>query len=119
MPYKCIPMPEMSPRRVARFFAKTAIGVPPSHRPDLGPCRNWIGARMPKGYGRIQLGGKTFYSHRLAYFMAHGGIGNGLFVLHHCDNPSCVRGDHLYAGTQRENVEDCMAKGRRRKYGRQ
>jgi len=41
-----------------------------------------------------------------------GAIPDGMFVLHSCDNPSCVRIDHLFLGTHQQNMDDCQAKGR-------
>jgi hypothetical protein len=55
---------------------------------------------------------RTLHAHRLAYFLTFGPIPDGLWVLHHCDNPSCCRPDHLFLGTAADNVADMMAKGR-------
>lgn len=76
-------------------------------------CWNWTGAKNKDGYGCLKRKGKTILAHRAAYADAFGDPGE-LCVLHHCDNPSCVRPSHLFLGTQRDNVYDCMAKKRRR-----
>ena len=73
----------------------------------------WVGAaNRPNGYGRISLGGLKLLAHRLAWELAHGPIPAGLHVLHRCDNPRCVRHDHLYLGTNRDNHVDKARKGR-------
>lgn len=56
--------------------------------------------------------GLTFGAHALAYRWFVGPVKPGQFVLHKCDNPGCVRFDHLWAGTQRENMGDKRLKGR-------
>jgi hypothetical protein len=66
---------------------------------------------FPTGYGR--LGNR--YAHRVAYQVAYGPFDPRLHVLHHCDNPTCVRPDHLFLGTQADNNMDRDMKGRRGK----
>ena len=63
----------------------------------------------------IGKGGKfggMLLAHRVAWELAYGPIPSGLFVCHHCDHGLCVRPDHLFLGTSRQNVRDMMAKGR-------
>lgn len=76
-------------------------------------CWIWKGGRHAKGYGivRAKLLGEN-KAHRASYRMVFGDIPDGLHVLHHCDNPPCVRPDHLFLGTNYDNVLDKMAKGR-------
>jgi HNH endonuclease len=83
-------------------------------RPDLGPCWIWTGASLRSGHGVLNSGkhGSNLLAHRTAFFLKHGRwpIPN---ANHHCDNPPCVRWEHLYEGDQADNARDCSARGRR------
>lgn len=76
-------------------------------------CWLWIGGKFKYGYGAFG-GRKHDRAHRVSYEMAYGPIPHGLFVCHHCDNPACVRPDHLFVGTNNDNIQDSVRKGRRR-----
>lgn len=75
-------------------------------------CWEWMGNKIKDGYGRFKINGKLMLSHRVSYEMHYGIIPNGMDVLHHCDNPSCVRPDHLFLGNDYINQQDCISKGR-------
>lgn len=79
-------------------------------------CHEWPGAtNRPGGYGQVKVGGragKVLYLHRLSFEAVHGEVPSGLYVLHRCDNPRCINPAHLFAGSQRDNLRDCAAKGR-------
>jgi hypothetical protein len=83
---------------------------------DLDECWEWTGSRDRHGYGRIgeRINGKFYLrrAHRLSFEMHHGPVPDGLYVLHSCDRPCCVNPSHLRIGTQRENYEDSVARGR-------
>ena len=74
-------------------------------------CWNWTASGRGKGYGSFKYKGKTHDSHRFVWFLIHGEFSKKC-VLHICDNRKCVKPDHLFEGTQQENVIDMMRKGR-------
>lgn len=62
-------------------------------------------------YGTIKVApGKYSPAHRFSWELHNGPIPAGVFVCHHCDNPPCVRPDHLFLGTHRDNMQDMMQK---------
>lgn len=69
---------------------------------------------MPSGHGRFGVAGRDELTHRYSWTLAYGAIPAGMSVLHRCDNPPCVRPDHLFLGTRADNVRDMYAKGRER-----
>lgn len=76
-------------------------------------CIEWQQARNPKGYGWKRVDGSSQLAHRVVFEQAWGiKIPAGMVVMHTCDNPSCVNPMHLRLGTQKQNMEDCAAKGR-------
>jgi hypothetical protein len=75
-------------------------------------CWVWTGTVHPSGYGGLTMDGAVLYAHRVSYEWAHGPIPDGMFVCHRCDNPRCVRPDHLFAAAQLENMRDMHRKGR-------
>lgn len=75
-------------------------------------CWEWTGSLNNQGYGQIRIDGKSLLAHRVSWGMAFGPIPDGLLVLHRCDNPPCIRPDHLFLGTFADNSHDMIQKGR-------
>jgi len=84
---------------------KTAIKVE-------GQCYVWKGALFRSGYGRISAGDNKHRAHRVIWEAVHGPISRGMQVLHNCDNPRCIRVDHLRLGTHKDNMHDMSMKKR-------
>lgn len=82
-----------------------------SPEPNSG-CWLWTASLDSRGYGQLTLNGKLFRAHRVSYQMHKGPIPDGLHVCHACDVPSCCNPDHLFLGTNLENIQDRCKKGR-------
>jgi len=76
-------------------------------------CWLWEAYVSPNGYGTFSVEGKTQGAHRVSYFLHKGEIPTGAYVLHKCDNTICVNPEHLFLGTQLDNMKDMAKKGRR------
>lgn len=95
-------------RVAAMFWSKVA--VTPGGR---NSCWEWQGSRTAGGYGNT--GGHGYphsLAHRVAWELARGPIPDGLWALHHCDNPPCCNPDHLYLGVHAENIRDRVTRDR-------
>ena len=84
--------------------------------PNSG-CLLWIAGTNHKGYGVLNLDGKALKAHRVAWAHRYGPIPPRLQVCHKCDVRSCINTDHLFLGTNRDNVLDMIRKGRGRNGG--
>lgn len=90
----------------ARFEVKYVV-VP------FSGCWIWTDALDKDGYGRLQLPGKrSIKAHRASYELHIGPVPKDKIVCHHCDVRCCVNPNHLYAGDCKDNVQDCIRRGR-------
>jgi hypothetical protein len=76
-----------------------------------GECWLWTAGQC-KGYGQFAVKRKGIRAHIYSYTLVNGPVPEGYVIRHICDTPLCVRPDHLLAGTQKENVQDAVTKGR-------
>lgn len=79
------------------------------------PCWEWVAHRTKGGYGAFSFRGVQTGAHRLVGGLTTEGgrIGSvGVCACHRCDNPGCVSPNHLFIGTELDNIRDCIAKGR-------
>lgn len=96
-------------------------GIPPWQRmwgsvteAPVDLCWEWKAtSRLKSGYGRITLNNRQHLAHRAAWEWAFGPIPNGMLVRHKCDNPTCCNPFHLELGTDQDNYNDMVERGRR------
>lgn len=92
---------------INRFWSNVAFTANPN------VCWEWTGMlSKPEPYGRFSLKGKKYSSHRLSYFLSNKEDPKELLVLHKCDNHKCVNPNHLFLGTNADNMVDKIKKGR-------
>lgn len=101
-------------------MGKTAVPADVRFREKVNKtegCWLWTAGVNRQGYGlfnRATKPSKCVLAHRYSYELAHGPLAQSACVLHRCDNPRCVRPDHLFLGTRTDNADDKVAKGRQR-----
>lgn len=93
----------LNPQVASRFWQKVK---------KTDGCWLWTAGRSSNGYGQFWLNGLTITAQRVSYMLSKGEIPANMVVRHKCDNPQCVRPDHLELGTQLQNMLDKMARGR-------
>lgn len=98
-------MIELNEVEAKRFWAGAIIK-------DKDSCWNWTMSCSGIGYGSFALKRKTTYAHRIAWVLTNGQIPDGLLLCHTCDNIKCINPNHLFLGTQKDNLQDMSAKGR-------
>jgi len=99
-----------------RFWEKVNKNGP--IHPIHGQCWEWIGGKTINGYGRFSINKILYSATRVSWFLNRGDIPadesyHGICVCHHCDNTSCVNPDHLFLGTMKNNMKDCVKKNRK------
>lgn len=99
-----------SPRVVKRVDPKIRL----QSKIDIAEsgCWNIKGATNQSGYGLFYFRDQQMLAHRASWILFKGEIPIGMYVLHACDNPRCCNPDHLFLGTNKDNMQDMMQKGR-------
>jgi hypothetical protein len=75
-------------------------------------CHEWVGTIKTNGYGSLMFQGKMMLAHRASFEHFKGPLVAGLNVNHKCDNRPCINPDHLYQGTQEQNIADMIERKR-------
>jgi len=96
-------METMGYKETERFWKRVNIGAPDE-------CWEWTGSRRSDGYGHFYVWGKHRAVHRFSFYIAN--LYWPPVVRHICDNPKCVSPHHLEGGTQQQNVQDTVLRGR-------
>lgn len=81
-------------------------------RLEEADCWLWKGATGGRGYGAFSLEGRSHAASRVSWMLYRGEIPEGLDACHTCDTPLCVNPNHLFLGTDKDNHDDCVKKGR-------
>jgi hypothetical protein len=102
---KCAALSRPTTDQAARFWAKCEQSEPEY-------CWRWCASKQRNGYGVFFYNNKLDRAHRVAWMLTNGPIPDGMLVMHTCDNRECVNPTHLKTGTDYDNVQDMVSKGR-------
>lgn len=103
----------LSDKDIMRFWRKVSLSSPSERYPGIGKCWIWEGAKTKEGYGKFTHSGKSHGAQRMSFEIHERKLKQGEYACHKCDNPSCVRPDHIFPADQKGNLEDMTRKGRR------
>ena len=103
------------PSREPINLSAEQIGLFKTKHLQASGCFEWMCGKNQKGYGLFRINRVKYQAHRISWIIANGPIPDGMCVLHKCDNPGCVRVDHLFLGTLADNNRDKQLKGRQPK----
>lgn len=88
-----------------RFWSKV-------NRNDSSGCWVWTGVKDSDGYGRFRFNSKRIMAHRMSYLFTYGYLPSDARVCHTCDNTSCCNPNHLFLGSDSDNIIDCVVKNK-------
>lgn len=95
---------QFRPRDIRKFRSRL-----PAHI-SAAECIEWL--PVTNGYAQFRAQHKTYRAHRVSYALFNGPVPANTLVCHSCDNRCCVNPKHLWLGTHKDNIQDCVAKGR-------
>lgn len=100
-----VTMPIFHQVDIERFWRNIHIG-------EKHECWPWKNSQFTGGYGQFKIDRKNLKSHRVAYYLHYGIDPQSNLICHRCDNPVCCNPYHLFMGTEKDNMQDCLSKGR-------
>ena len=104
-------IPTLTPIEQARFWSAIDQRGPN----DCWPWKRGPHVKQKSRYGRINLQGREWRAHRLAFLLAYNTLPFDALICHRCDNPPCCNPAHLFIGTTKDNTRDALKKGRMRR----